>query len=103
MKFIAVGEWKANHLIFTNNFGTSFPKKIHAYYDIKTTELHRYEIDKESMIVEIKGTTTKDRIDSDGYSGSDFYVDCVRERGAFMLKEFLEFKQYKTVVGTSIK
>ncbi|KAJ0704556.1 hypothetical protein HanPI659440_Chr14g0563981 [Helianthus annuus] len=49
-----------------------FAKKVHAYYDVKTSELHRNEIDWKNVIVELESTITKNRIDGDSSSSSDF-------------------------------
>ena len=52
-----------------------FTKKVHAYYDVKTSELHRNKVDWEDVIVELESTITKNRINGDSSSGGDFDID----------------------------
>ncbi|KAJ0869643.1 hypothetical protein HanRHA438_Chr11g0491341 [Helianthus annuus] len=49
-----------------------FAKKVHAYYDVKTSELHWNEVDWDDVIVELESTITKNRINGDSSSSSDF-------------------------------
>ena len=62
-----------------------FAKKVHAYYDVKTSELHRNKVDWEDVIVELKSTITKNRVNGDSSSGGDFNIERRGEMGALTI------------------
>ncbi|KAJ0851818.1 hypothetical protein HanRHA438_Chr14g0631271 [Helianthus annuus] len=71
-KQISICKRESDHLIKAHNFSMVFTKKVHAYYDVETSELHRNEIDWEDVIVELESTITENRVNGDSSSSSDF-------------------------------
>ncbi|KAJ0808180.1 hypothetical protein HanPI659440_Chr01g0000631 [Helianthus annuus] len=49
-----------------------FAKKVHAYYDVETSELHRNKVDWKDVIAEFESTITEYRIYGNSPSRSDF-------------------------------
>ena len=50
-QLITISERESNHLIEANNFNMVFAKKVHAYYDVETSELHRNKVEDRKSVV----------------------------------------------------
>ncbi|KAJ0479913.1 hypothetical protein HanIR_Chr13g0625521 [Helianthus annuus] len=80
-----------------------FSKKVHAYYDVETSELHWNEINRKYVTVQLESTITKNIINGDSSSSGNFDIKRRGEMGALTIKELFELRRYKIVIGSSIK